>query len=46
MITVLIMKTVMDAGVAGFSYRNPPFALMFFGFAIADAGALWLAIKM
>lgn len=43
----VFIKTVLDVVVSvGFVQGlNGPMALMFFGFAVADAGALWLAIR-
>lgn len=44
MIYVLVAKTAIDAGcTVAFLTKSPAMALMFFGFAVADAGALWLA---
>lgn len=42
---VLCAKIVLDGGatVAFAVSRNWPMSLMFIGFTVADAGALWLA---
>jgi hypothetical protein len=42
---LLIAKIALDGGAA-FAFagnRHWPMALLFFGFAVADIGALWLA---
>lgn len=44
---VLALKTLIDflSTVALLWQQKNPLALMFLGFSIADAGALWIAIR-
>jgi hypothetical protein len=47
MIAVIIIKLLINAGVAiAFCVRGKlDLAMMFVGFAIADAGAFWVTLK-
>lgn len=47
MTLVIFWKILLDAGitVGAVIGRQWPLAVMFFGFAVADVGAFWVALK-
>ena len=45
LLIVMIAKAAIDLTVAAILYSNPSMCVMFFGFALADVGALMIAVK-